>query len=66
MSDQGANHETQRDYLAAIAQARVMLRNGIITESDFIHFEEDMRQKYSLPEKSIFRDSILIYVCVQS
>lgn len=66
MSDESMNHETQADYLAAIAQARVMLRHGIISESDFIHFEEEMRQKYSLPEKSIFRDSILIYVCVQS
>ena len=48
-------------YHAAIAQANAMLRKGLITEAEFLRFEEKMRQKYNLPENSILRDYRLIY-----
>ena len=48
-------------YHAAIAQANAMLRQGLITEAEFLRFEEKIRQKYNLPENSIFRDYRLIY-----
>lgn len=48
-------------YHAAIAQANAMLRQELITEAEFLRFEEKMRQKYNLPENSIFRDYRLIY-----
>ena len=48
-------------YHAAIAQANAMLRKGLITEAEFLRFEEKIRQKYNLPENSIFRDYRLIY-----
>lgn len=47
-------------YHAAIAQANAMLRKGLITEAEFLRFEEKIRQKYNLPENSIFRDYRLI------
>ena len=52
-------------YLAAVSQARVMLRRGIISESDFLCFEEKMYQKYKLSKTSIYRESRLIYGCLQ-
>ena len=48
-------------YIAAIAQGHVMLARNLITEREFQLFEEKMRQKYNLPESSIFRDYRLIY-----
>ena len=42
-------------YFAAVAQALVMVEKGIITEREFQQFEEKMRQRYNLPENSIFR-----------
>ena len=42
-------------YYAAVVQALVMLKKKIITEREFQQFEEKMRQKYNLPENSIFR-----------
>ena len=48
-------------YHATIAQANAMLRKGLITEAEFLRFEEKMRQKYNLPENSILRDYRLIY-----
>ena len=47
-------------YLAAMAQARVMLGKNLIVHRDFIHFEEKMRVKYGLPINSIYRDNILM------
>ena len=47
-------------YLSAMAQARVMLGNSLITQHDFIRFEEKMRAKYKLPVNSIYRDNILL------
>ena len=47
-------------YHAAIAQANAMLCKGLITEAEFLRFEEKIRQKYNLPENSIFRDYRLI------
>ena len=48
-------------YHATIAQANAMLRKGLITEVEFLRFEEKIRQKYNLPKNSIFRDYHLIY-----
>lgn len=48
-------------YIAAITQGHVMQEQGLITDREFQLFEEKMRQKYNLPESSIFRDYRLIY-----
>ena len=48
-------------YHAAIAQANAMLHKGLITEAEFLRFEQKIRQKYNLPENSIFRDYRLIH-----
>ena len=47
-------------YLAAMAQARVMLGKNLIAQRDFVRFEEKMRVKYQLPVNSIYRDNILL------
>ena len=47
-------------YLAAVTQGHVMLENGLISDHEFRLFEEKMREKYNLPENSIFRDYRLL------
>ena len=48
------------NYLAAIAQGHVLLSKCLITEQEYVRFEEKMRQKYNLPEHSIFRENRLL------
>ncbi len=48
-------------YLSAMAQGHVMLDKGLITEREFMIFEEKIRQKYRLPANSIYRDYRLLY-----
>ena len=48
-------------YLSAIAQGHVLLSKGFITEQDYMRFEEKVRRKYNIPERSIFRDVSLLY-----
>lgn len=47
-------------YLAAMSQCHVLLEKGLINGREFQLFEEKMRVKYNLSEKSIFRDYRLL------
>ena len=57
----GMNETALIRYLAAVAQGHVMLKRGLITDHEFGLFEDKMREKYNLPENSIFRDYRLLY-----
>ena len=48
-------------YCSAIAQARRMLKLGIICLDDFETIEHMLLKKYNLPLSSLFRDKSLIY-----
>ena len=47
-------------YLSAMAQGHIMLDNGLITEHEFLVFEEKIREKYCVPRNSIYRDYRLL------
>ena len=49
------------NYLAAMTLADQMLESGTITRKEFLAFENKMRQKYGLPECSLYRDFHLLY-----
>ena len=42
-------------YTHTMLQAKILLRDGIITADEYDCFEEKMRDKYSLDKKSLFR-----------
>ena len=42
-------------YTSTMLQARIMLREGIITADEYDRFEEKMRDKYLMDKKSLFR-----------
>jgi len=42
-------------YTHTMLQAKILLRDGIITADEYDRFEEEMRDKYSLDKKSLFR-----------
>ena len=42
-------------YINTMIQARTLLRDGIITAKEYDRFEDEMRVKYSLNKRSIFR-----------
>lgn len=42
-------------YTHTMLQAKILLRDGIITADEYDCFEEEMRDKYSLDKKSLFR-----------
>ena len=42
-------------YTHTMLQAKILLRDGIITADEYDLFEEEMRDKYSLDKKSLFR-----------
>ena len=48
-------------YLAAMTLANKMLDDSIITRREFLAFEKRMREKYELPECSLYRDIHLLY-----
>jgi len=48
------------NYLNAMAQAKLMLKNGIITEKEYLKIEQKMAQKYSLNLLSLYRLNDLI------
>ena len=48
-------------YLATMALANKMLDDSIITRREFLAFEKRMREKYELPECSLYRDIHLLY-----
>ncbi len=47
-------------YLNAMAQARNMMKQGLITEKEFIKIENKMAEKYSLSALSLYRVNDLI------
>lgn len=52
--------ESEIKYLNAMAQAKSMIKQGLITEKEFIKIEGKMAEKYSLNELSIYRVNDLI------
>lgn len=42
-------------YTHTMLQAKILLRDGIITADEYDRFEEKMRDKYLLDKKSLFR-----------
>lgn len=53
-------NDNEIKYLNAMAQARSMIKQGLITEKEFIKIESKMAEKYSLNELSIYRVNDLI------
>ena len=47
-------------YMAAMTLANRMLDSESITLKEFLSFEDKMRQKYGLPECSLYRDFHLL------
>lgn len=48
-------------YKSAMAQARLMLTNGIITEDEYAIIDTMMTKKYGLSSCSLFRENDLLY-----
>ena len=48
-------------YCSAIAQARRMLKLGIISLEDFEKIDHVLLKKYNMPISSLFRDKELLY-----
>jgi hypothetical protein len=48
-------------YKSAMAQARLMLSKGILTESEYLEMDTMMVEKYGLSSCSLFRDNDLLY-----
>jgi hypothetical protein len=48
-------------YCSAIAQARRLIKLGIISLEDFEKIDLALLKKYNMPISSIFRDKILLY-----
>ncbi len=49
-------------YLSAMAQAQIMLKNGIIGKDDIVSIEHKLAEKYGLKIGSIYREIDLINV----
>ena len=43
-------------YLSAMAQAKALLHQGIITQREYTHFDTMFTKKYGLSLDSIFRE----------
>ena len=48
-------------YKSAMAQARLMLLKGILTESEYLEIDTMMAKKYGLSSCSLFRENDLLY-----
>lgn len=53
-------------YQAAMAQAQIMLKNGIIGKDDIISIEHKLAEKYGLKIGSIYREIDLINVAFRA
>jgi hypothetical protein len=54
--DAGMSRETALiHYRAAVAVFRTWLESGLITDADYSEIEAGIAEKYSLPERSIYR-----------
>lgn len=49
-------------YLSAMAQAQIMLKNGIIGKDDIVSIEHKLAEKYGLKIGSLYREIDLINV----
>ena len=52
-------------YCSTMAQLRRMLQADLISEKEYLHFENVFAQKYSVPDKSIYRDYCLLCQDIQ-
>lgn len=48
-----------------MAQLRRMLQADLISEKEYLHFEDIFAQKYGVPDKSIYRDYYLLCKGIQ-
>ena len=48
-------------YCSAIAQARRMLKMGVISLDDYEKIDHALLEKYNLSSSSLYRDMALIY-----
>lgn len=48
-------------YCSAMAQARILLENKIISETEYVKIDQILSQKYKISPASLFRDIRLIY-----
>ncbi len=46
-------------YKTTMAQAKELMRRGILTQREYARFEKVFAQKYGLTKKSIFREKVL-------
>ena len=53
-------------YQSAMAQARLMLQQGILDHSDIVSIENKLAEKYGLPFGSIYREIDLINVAFRA
>ena len=44
-------------YKSIMAQAKVLLRRGVITRKEYVHFDTMFTKKYGLSLDSIFREN---------
>ena len=52
-------------YKSAMAQARLMLLKGILTESEYAIIDTMMAEKYGLSSYSVFRENDLLYSSIR-
>lgn len=53
-------------YQSAMAQAKMMLVNGIISHTDIVSIEDKLAEKYGLKSGSIYREIDLINVAFRA
>jgi len=53
-------------YQSSVAQARLMLQQGILDHSDIVSIENKLAEKYGLPFGSIYREIDLINVAFRA
>ena len=58
-------HKVQA-YQSAMAQAQIMLKNGIIGKDDIVSIEHKLAEKYGLKIGSIYREIDLINVALRA
>lgn len=49
------------NYLLAMAIGHTLLDRKLLKKNEFLAFENLMREKYGLPQTSIFRDCIVMF-----
>lgn len=49
-------------YLIAMAIGHALLDRKLLRKNEFLAFENMMREKYDLPQASIFRDNFVLFL----